>query len=173
MSVSSISLPAAPRLVFDSVVGSADLSGLDEAALLARVGPELGRLELPFERRQKSRFVLQLAGVGPLLVAVPRGRVLRGGERLVASTGAGHLLVASAPESLSWLACCDPLMLSRAAYHLGNRHVPIELRAAGLAYQQDSVLDEMLRCLGLSVVSVVEPFEPEGGAYAGGHGHHG
>jgi urease accessory protein len=79
--------------------------------------------------------------------------------------------VRAAPETLSVADCRDPLLLARACYHLGNRHVPVCIRAERLSYPHDPVLDAMLRGLGLAVRVELGPFEPEPGAYASGAGH--
>jgi len=80
--------------------------------------------------------------------------------------------VLAAPERVSTVRCADPLLLARAAYHLGNRHVPLQIEAGFLRYQHDHVLDEMVRGLGLEVLIEQAPFEPEAGAYQSApHGH--
>jgi urease accessory protein len=78
--------------------------------------------------------------------------------------------VVAAPE---WLSCVsgEPLQLLRAAYHLGNRHIPLQIAPGWLRYQHDSVLDQMVIGLGLTLDRQQLPFEPEAGAYQGGHHH--
>jgi len=130
-----------------------------------------GRLVLPFESRCKSRLRTRLEGGEEAGLFLERGTVLRGGDRLLARDGRVVEVVA-APEPLLEARCADPLLLARAAYHLGNRHVPLELSSGRLRLGRDHVLADMLRGLGLAVAEVVEPFEPEAGAYgAHGHGH--
>lgn len=101
---------------------------------------------------------------------LPRGEVLRGGDRLRSRCGA-IVTVRAAPESLSQVSASEAGALARAAYHLGNRHVAVEVGQGWLRYRHDHVLDDMLRGLGLSVGAVTAAFEPEAGAYAGSHGH--
>jgi urease accessory protein len=90
--------------------------------------------------------------------------VLRGGDRLLADDGR-VIEVHAAPETVSTVRTDDRLMLERACYHLGNRHVPLEIGPGWLRYQHDHVLDDMLAGFGLAVVVEHAPFEPEGGAY--------
>jgi len=124
-------------------------------------------LTLPFELRQKSRLVADLDSGRQILLSLPRGTVLRHGARLRASDGS-VVEVRAAKETLSVVEGQNPIELARAAYHLGNRHVPLQIDARGLRYQHDHVLDQMLTGLGLSPHVFEGPFEPEHGAY--GHG---
>ncbi len=138
-------------------------------------------LTLPFELRQKSRLVATLDSGRQIALALPRGHVLRNGSLLLASDGA-VVEVRSAQEELSVVASGDPTELLRAAYHLGNRHVALQIEAQGLAYLHDHVLDDMVRGLGLTPRVEQRPFEPESGAYGrsaahthaphDAHGHH-
>jgi urease accessory protein len=128
-------------------------------------------LTLPFALRQKSRLVAKLEGGQPIALQLPRGHVLRDGSLLRTSDG-GIVRVRSADEELSVVRSADATRLLRAAYHLGNRHVPLQIEPAALAYQHDHVLDDMLRGLGLEPSFVEQPFEPESGAYARAGGHH-
>ena len=132
--------------------------------------PYLDTLTLRFELRQKSRLRARLDDGEEVALSLPRGRVLRGGDLLRADDG-GVVLVKAAEEVVSIAAGLDPRTLARGAYHLGNRHIPVEVGAGFLRYQHDHVLDDMLRALGLQVSSERAPFEPEGGAYGHGHGH--
>lgn len=133
--------------------------------------PAGGTLTLPFEVRQKSRFRAELDDGRAIGVILERGRALRGGEALRASDGT-IVRVQAAAERVSTAASPDPLRLARACYHLGNRHVPLQIGAGWLRYPHDHVLDEMVRGLGLTVAAETAPFEPEPGAYGGGgHGH--
>jgi urease accessory protein len=128
------------------------------------------RLTLPFELRQKSRLVAKLEGGEPIALSLPRGHVLRHGALLQTEQGL-VIEVCSALEELSVVGSADETLLLRAAYHLGNRHVPLQIRAGRLSYQHDHVLDDMLRGLGLEPSFAEEPFEPEAGAYGRGAGH--
>lgn len=129
-----------------------------------------GRLALPFESRQKSRLRTQLESGESVALALPRGEVLRGGDLVTASDGRVIEVVAS-PEKLLNVECRSPAELARAAYHLGNRHVPVQVGDGFLRLGADHVLEEMLKKLGAKVSAIEAPFEPEAGAYAGGHAH--
>lgn len=127
-------------------------------------------LTIPFELRQKSRLKATLDNGTEVGLMLPRGGLLRGGDLLRAEDGTIIKIVAAA-ESVSKVTHDDALMLMRASYHLGNRHVPLQVTQDYLCYTHDHVLDEMVVGLGLSVECVKAPFEPEGGAYGGGHKH--
>ena len=106
---------------------------------------------------------------------LPRGTVLRGGDVLVDEHG-HDILVLAAQEALYEVTAADDVTdphfdLLRAAYHLGNRHVPVQLAPGRLRLERDTVLREMLLRLGLRVTEIVATFEPEAGAYGGGHRH--
>jgi urease accessory protein len=133
-------------------------------------------ITLDWDVRQKSRFDATDSQGRSLGIFLPRGTVVRGGDVLVAEDGS-LILVKAAPQAVMRITACaqhgSPFDLTRAAYHLGNRHVPIELQADHLKIEPDHVLADMLRAMHMTVVSVDEPFEPENGAYGehGGHGH--
>ena len=130
-----------------------------------------GRLRLPFEQRQKSRLHAKLESGEEVALMLPRGEILRGGDLVTASDGRVIEVVAE-PEELLHVECPDPAQLARAAYHLGNRHVPVEVGVSFLRIGVDHVLEEMLKGLGATVTRMASPFEPEAGAYgAGHHGH--
>ena len=141
------------------------------AALLKRAAT----LELDWDTRQKSRFEATDSSGRALGVFLPRGTVVRGGDVLVADDGSLVRVLAAPQAVLKITHCTDhgtPYDLIRAAYHLGNRHVPIELKPDHLKIEPDHVLADMLRAMHLIVHAVDEAFEPENGAYAsGGHGH--
>jgi urease accessory protein len=126
--------------------------------------------QLDFETRSKSRLLLRLDSGGLAAVIVERGRVLRDGDQVRAADGRLVRIIA-AEESLLEASATDPLLIVRAAYHLGNRHVAVQVTANRLRFLNDRVLGEMVRGLGLEVTAVRAPFEPEGGAY--GHHAHG
>jgi urease accessory protein len=128
-------------------------------------------LVLPFELRQKSRLLAKLATGEEVGLMLDRGTVLRGGDRLRASDGRVVRVVA-ADESLMEARCDDATTLARCAFHLGNRHTPVEVREGALRFAADEVLATMLRGLGATVSALRAPFEPEPGAYAAGHHHH-
>jgi urease accessory protein len=132
-------------------------------------------VELDWDVRQKSRFDATDSTGRQIGVFLPRGTVVRGGDVLVAEDGS--LIVAqAAPQAVLKITHCShhgtSFDLIRAAYHLGNRHVPIELKPDHLKIEPDHVLADMLRAMHLIVNAVDEAFEPENGAYATG-GHHG
>ena len=130
----------------------------------------MSSVTLSFELRQRSRLRARLDDGREAAIMLPRGQVLRGGERL-RSTHGEVVLVNAAREQLSEVSSGDARELARAAYHLGNRHVPVQVGANWLRYAHDHVLDDMLRGLGLAVSCVNEGFEPEAGAYAAAHAH--
>ena len=132
-------------------------------------------VELDWDVRQKSRFETTDALGRQIGIFLPRGTVLRGGDVLVAEDGS-LIKVVAAPQTVLRITPCNShgtsFDLVRAAYHLGNRHVPIELKPDHLKIEPDHVLADMLRAMHLTVVEVNEVFEPESGAYAsGGHAH--
>jgi len=131
-------------------------------------------IELDWDVRQKSRFDATDSIGRSLGVFLPRGTVARGGDVLVAEDGS-LIRVIAAPQAVLKITHCTqhgrPYDLIRAAYHLGNRHVPIELKPDYLKIEPDHVLADMLRAMHLIVHAVEEAFEPENGAYAAG-GHH-
>ena len=132
-------------------------------------------VELDWDVRQKSRFDATDSAGRTLGVFLPRGTAVRGGDVLVAEDGS-LVRVIAAPQAVLKITHCPkhgtPYDLIRAAYHLGNRHVPIELKPDHLKIEPDHVLADMLRAMHLIVHAVDEAFEPENGAYAsGGHGH--
>jgi urease accessory protein len=129
------------------------------------------QLELPFEQRQKSRLRTRLVDGEEIGLFLERGTVLRGGDCLRASDGRVVRVVA-ANEALMEARSADATALARAAFHLGNRHMPVEVGPGWLRFAADHVLGDMVRGLGLVVAEVNAPFEPEAGAYAGGHAHH-
>ena len=137
-------------------------------------------LTLDWDTRQKSRFDATDSQGRALGVFLPRGAVVRGGDVLVAEDGS-LVRVQAAPQAVLRITACtehgSPFDLTRAAYHLGNRHVPIELQPDHLKIEPDHVLADMLRAMHMTVVQVSESFEPENGAYGDhgvsshGHGH--
>jgi urease accessory protein len=145
-------------------------------ALYDGTEPASERLELDFSYRTKSRLRGKLVSGEEVGLFLPRGTILRGGQKLVARDGR-IVEVVAASENLIEVRCVDALALARAAYHLGNRHVAVQVGAdaAGnwLRLQADHVLEGMLLGLGATVTALRAPFEPEAGAYAHGHQHPG
>ncbi|MBK8964163.1 MAG: urease accessory protein UreE [Candidatus Competibacteraceae bacterium] len=139
---------------------------------LTDASPAQLTLTLPFELRQKSRLRARLDSGEDVGLFLPRGTVLRDGDRLRATCGR-VVEVRAAPEAVSTARTDDALRLARAAYHLGNRHVALQVGAGWLRYLHDHVLDRMIEELGLTVSAERAPFEPEAGAYGGDHHGHG
>ncbi|MGO4765064.1 urease accessory protein UreE [Cupriavidus sp. 2KB_3] len=137
------------------------------APVLVRRAP---KLVLPFGERSKSRLRAVLDNGAEAALFLPRGTVLRGGDLLVAEDGT-FVEVQAAPESVLQVTATDPLALMRAAYHLGNRHTPVEVGRDYLRLEFDAVLADMLARLGVQATRAELPFEPEAGAYGGGHKH--
>jgi urease accessory protein len=145
------------------------------AALVKRAAT----VELDWDVRQKSRFDATDSNGRAFGVFLARGTLVRGGDVLVLEDGSLVRVQAAPQEVLRITACAEhgsSFDLTRAAYHLGNRHVPIELQPDHLKIEPDHVLADMLRAMHMTVVTVQESFEPEGGAYsshghAQGHGH--
>ena len=129
-------------------------------------------LTLAFEYRQKSRQKVVLDNGKEAGLFLPRGTVLRGGDLLKSKDGR-VVLVISAQESVSVAISSESLSLMRACYHLGNRHVHLQIGDGFLRYQHDPVLDAMVSALGLVVTNENSSFEPEPGAYHGSSQHHG
>ena len=132
-------------------------------------------VELDWDVRQKSRFDTTDSLGRHLGVFLPRGTLVRGGDVLVVEDGS-MVKVLAAPQAVLRITACtthgSPFDLTRAAYHLGNRHVPIELKPDHLKIEPDHVLADLLRAMHLIVNAVDEAFEPEGGAYsAATHAH--
>ena len=131
-------------------------------------------LSLPIDSRIKSRLKVELDDGREAGLFLPRGHILRGGEQLKSQCGL-IVEVKAAPEQVSTVYCSDLHLLTRVAYHLGNRHVPLQVEFGWVRYQHDHVLDEMVEGLGAKVTTEQASFEPESGAYggrSGGHHHH-
>lgn len=122
-------------------------------------------LTLPFELRQKSRFKAALDDGRAVGLFLPRGGTLRDGDCLAAEDGT-MVRVQAAPEAVSTARAVSSKALAEAVYHLGNRHVGLQIGDGWLRYARDHVLDDMVAALGLTVCHELAPFEPLGGAYA-------
>lgn len=130
-------------------------------------------LTLPFEHRQKSRLRTRLDNNDEVGLMLPRGTILRQGDVLRADNGL-LIEIKAADEQVSTANSDNTLLLARACYHLGNRHVALQIGSSWVRYLHDHVLDEMVAKLGLEVITEQAPFEPEAGAYHGSshsHGH--
>ncbi|MCS5589508.1 MAG: urease accessory protein UreE [Candidatus Thioglobus sp.] len=133
-----------------------------------------GTLTLTLEQRSKSRLKARLDIGEDVGVFMQRGSVLEHGDLIKTEEGFIARIIA-APEQLSSIYTDDLLLLARACYHLGNRHVELQITQKSVHYRHDHVLDEMLKSFGLNVISESLPFQPEKGAYnsqSTSHGHH-
>ena len=129
-----------------------------------------GSLVLPFELRQKARQRARLESGRAIGISLVRGTVLRHGDLLRAASGE-FIEVIAARELVSTARSDDTVLVARAAYHLGNRHVHLQVGPGWVRYLRDHVLDHMVASLGLTVAHTEEAFEPEAGAYGNGHVH--
>jgi urease accessory protein len=142
--------------------------------LTAKLAPVLVKraptLTLAFDARGKSRLAATLDNGEEVALVMPRGTVLADGDMLVADDG-GFVRVVAAAEDVLVVRAPSVRLLTRAAYHLGNRHTPVEVGAEYLKLEADPVLEDMLKRLGCLVAHESQPFQPETGAYGGGHKH--
>jgi urease accessory protein len=121
-------------------------------------------ITLEYDLRKKARLKTKSDNGEEVGLMLPRGMVLRGGDCLKSDAGLIVMIIA-APEEVSVVTNSNKLLLAKACYHLGNRHMPLQIEDDYLAYQKDHVLDEMILSLGLVVTHVMRAFEPEPGAY--------
>ncbi len=138
-------------------------------------GVATATVTLPLEKRIHGRQRVTLDNGIDAGLFLDRGKVLRDGD-LIGSDDGTIVMVRAACESLSTVRCSDGLLLGRICYHLGNRHVPIQIESGMVSYQHDHVLDDLVRGFGLEPEHAQLPFEPEAGAYdahahAHSHGH--
>ena len=136
------------------------------------VVPNLASLTLSFEDRRKSRLRTCLDDGREVAVILPRGTILHEGDYLLDEERTVLVVVKATAQALSVASTANRQLLARAAYHLGNRHVPLQVGQDWLAYEHDHVLDSLVRQLGLTVTVEHRPFDPEAGGYGLGHGHH-
>jgi len=145
----------------------------DDATLFPVLAPMISKADtvhLSFDARSKSRLLLRLDSGAQAALVVERGRLLRGGDRVRTLDGREVEIIA-AEEALLEASSDDPVAIAKAAFHLGNRHVAVQVMANRLRFLNDHVLEEMVKGLGLRVAAVQAPFEPEGGAYGHHHAH--
>jgi urease accessory protein len=133
--------------------------------------PPTETLTLVFELRRRARLRARLDSGAEVGLLLDRGLSLKHGQRLATRDGTLVIEVRARAERLSTVQTADPHLLARAAYHLGNRHVPLQIEPGRLSYQHDHVLDGLMHELGLHALVVELPFEPEAGGYSGGHRH--
>lgn len=131
---------------------------------------DLPCLHLPFDLRRKSRQIVRLENGEEVGLMLPPGTALSDGDILQSEDGS-EIRIAAANEQLMVVTAPDRLLLLRAAYHLGNRHTVVQIEAERLLLLRDPVLKEMLLGLGAQITDTTEPFNPELGAYGGGHKH--
>jgi urease accessory protein len=129
------------------------------------------RVLIDYDHRHRRRIVLRTEGGQDVLLDLPEAVRLRDGDGLLLEAG-GVVLVAARPEALAEIHAHDADDLVRIAWHLGNRHLPVQLLAGRLRIRADHVIETMVEGLGGHVERIEAPFDPEGGAYAGGHQHH-
>lgn len=131
---------------------------------------------LPRDQREKSRLKVTLDDGREAGLFFEKGTSFQDGDLIISDDGTLLVEIKAANETVSSVYCDDPLQLARACYHLGNRHIPLQIDEGILRYQHDHVLDDMVRGFGLDVKTEQAPFEPEAGAYSGGShgggGHH-
>ena len=123
---------------------------------------------LDYDRRHRRRLRIVTDSGAPLMLDLPKAVVLEEGDGLALETG-GWVGVRAASESLLEVTADDPHHLLRLAWHVGNRHIPAEIRAGALRIRPDHVIAEMIVGLGGVVRAIEAPFQPESGAYSGGH----
>jgi len=148
----------AKMLRFTEMVGHVDKAAAGDGPLLT----------LGFEDRRRSRMRIRTDDGREAALLLPRGTILRDGDRLRDPEQDAVVTVRAADETLSRVHATGAVALARAAYHLGNRHVPVQVGAGWLAYEHDHVLDDLIEELGLAVETCTAPFEPEAGGYRHG-----
>jgi len=125
---------------------------------------------LDFDDRHRRRMTMTGTRGLAFLLDLEGAVVLRGGDALVLEDGR-LVEVVAAPEPLIEIKGSDPYHLIRLAWHLGNRHLPTQVTPTALRIRRDHVIEAMVKGLGARLVEIEAPFDPEGGAYAGGRGH--
>jgi urease accessory protein len=140
-----------------------------QAAGTWRAQDAVGSVTLDWDHRHRRRITLALDGGSEILLDLAHTAVLREGDGLQLEDG-GTVIVRARPEAVCDIACATPAALARIAWHLGNRHLPVEVLPAGLRIRDDHVIVAMLEGLGATVVRTTAPFTPEGGAYDQSHG---
>ncbi|AFY46870.1 urease accessory protein UreE [Nostoc sp. PCC 7524] len=128
-------------------------------------------LALTAEERTRSRHRFETADGKVVFLRLPRGTVLRDGDILQDESNGSLIRIAAKPEPVLTVVAATPVLLMRAAYHLGNRHVPVEITANYLRLSPDPVLCNLLEQMGLNITEEILPFQPELGAYGHHHPH--
>lgn len=146
------------------------LRAIDVVPKARRTGDVLDTVLLDFDRRHRRRLSMTGTAGTAFLLDLPRPVPLADGDGLVLEDGR-VIAVAAAAEAVMDIRCSDQAALVRVAWHLGNRHLPTELRGDCLRIREDHVIAAMVEGLGANVARLTAPFHPEGGAYEGGGGH--
>ena len=137
----------------------------------AHPGPFSDQVLIDFDRRHRRRITLSTEGGEELLLDLPQATRLRDGDGLELDDGR-IVRVVSRPEPLHDIHAHDMATLVRIVWHLGNRHLPVQMLGEHVRIRADHVIADMVRGLGGHVYELSAPFDPEAGAYAGGHQHH-
>ena len=132
---------------------------------------ERGQVLVDFDRRHRRRIVLTTAAGAELLVDLPQAARLRHGDGLLLD-GGGVIQVLARPEPLLGIHAHDAASLVRIAWHLGNRHLPVQMLGSHIRIRADHVIADMVRGLGGHVQDLEAPFDPEPGAYTPTPSHH-
>ena len=125
---------------------------------------------LDFDARHRRRVAMRGVRGLSFLLDLAEATALRGGDALVLDDG-GLVEIVAAPEPLAEVSAADAAAMVRIAWHLGNRHLPVQLAGPRLRLRRDHVIEAMIAGLGGRLRPIEAPFDPEGGAYAAGHGH--
>ena len=125
-------------------------------------------LSLTAEERTRTRHRYQMPDGTDVYLRLPRGTILEDGDLLQSEDSNVVVRIAAKPESVLTVTAQEPIGLLRASYHLGNRHVLLEVAPDYLRLSPDPVLQAMLEQMGVTITQEVVPFKPERGAY----GHH-
>jgi urease accessory protein len=133
-------------------------------------GKAVDSVLIDYDRRHRRRILLHTEGGRDILLDLPQAVRLRHGDGLALEDG-GIVAVQARPEQLAEIHAHDQGELVRIAWHLGNRHLPVQLLGDRIRIRTDHVIEEMVELLGGHVEHVQAPFDPEAGAYAGGHAH--
>jgi len=144
-------------------------------------GKAVDTVVLDYDNRYRRRMIMTATHGLEFLLDLAEATTLRSGDALVLDDG-GLVEVVAAPEALLEIRCADPHHMARVAWHLGNRHLPVQILGNSMRIRRDHVIEDMMRGLGARVTEIEAPFDPEGGAYDGGahphdhdhtgHGHH-
>jgi len=132
---------------------------------------EVDRVLIDYDRRHRRRILLRAESGAQVLIDLPQATRLRNGDGLLLENG-GIVRVCARAEKLLEIHAHDPAQMIRIAWHLGNRHLPVQLLGDTIRIRADHVIEEMIEGLGGHVHEVEAAFDPEAGAYAGGHQHH-